>query len=49
MRRPKLAVIPGEDPGSIQPKPQAAWIRAFAGMTESMGCLGAARGSRHEC
>ncbi|WEK51862.1 MAG: hypothetical protein P0Y66_07780 [Candidatus Kaistia colombiensis] len=32
----KLAVIPGEDPGSMQPKPQAEWIPAFAGMTESV-------------
>jgi hypothetical protein len=32
-----LTVIPGEDPESIQPKPRAEWIPAFAGMTESVG------------
>jgi len=32
-----LAVIPGEDPGSMQPKLQAEWIPAFAGMTERVG------------
>ena len=37
MRMTTLAVIPGEDPGSMQPKPQAEWIPAFAGMTERVG------------
>jgi len=39
MRMTKLAVIPGEDPGSMQPKPQAEWVPAFAGMTESVGVV----------
>jgi hypothetical protein len=39
MRMTMLAVIPGEDPGSMQPKPQAEWVPAFAGMTESVGVV----------
>jgi len=39
MRMTLLAVIPGEDPGSIQPKPPAGWVPAFAGMTESVGVV----------
>ncbi len=46
-RRPRLAVIPASEPGSIHPRPRrreswcdasefsAAWIPAFAGMTGS--------------
>jgi len=37
MRMTKLSVIPGEDPGSMQPKPPAGWVPAFAGLTESVG------------